>query len=124
MRRLGTLVALAAALVTVRPPPAAAHAFLDHADPRVGSTVDRSPAALTLQFTESIEPAFCRVDVLDHAGKRLETAPTEHPTGHVADEAAEDAPEGLGVGWHPEVARDPEAAGGAQHHHEAPHDLD
>ena len=79
MRRLGAL-ALLAALPLLRPPPARAHAFLDHAEPRVGSTVERSPPALTLEFTEPVEEAFSRVEVLDPGGKRLETAATEHPT--------------------------------------------
>jgi copper resistance protein C len=64
-------------LLFLRPPPTDAHAFLDHADPRVGSTVP-SPSALTLQFTESIEPAFCRVEVVGPAGN-IEIGPIEHP---------------------------------------------
>ena len=70
----GALAALAA-----RPGPVRAHAFLDHADPRVGSTVSSPPAVLTLAFTEPIEAAFSRVEVRDAAGKRIETGPLEHP---------------------------------------------
>jgi hypothetical protein len=56
-----------------------AHAFLDRADPRVGSTVAASPPAVTLAFTEPVEEAFCRVDVLDPGGKRVDTPAVEHP---------------------------------------------
>jgi methionine-rich copper-binding protein CopC len=52
--------------------PAKAHAFLDHADPRVGSTVVASPAQVTLRFTEKLEPAFSTVKVLDAAGKQVD----------------------------------------------------
>jgi len=65
-------------LLLLRPPPAQAHAFLDHAEPRVGSTV-ASPPALTLQFTEPVEPAFCRVEVVGPAGNPIEIGAVEHP---------------------------------------------
>jgi len=63
----------------LRAPPAFAHAFLDHAEPRVGSTANPSLAAVTLTFTEPVEPAFCRVELLDASGKRVETGAPEHP---------------------------------------------
>jgi methionine-rich copper-binding protein CopC len=74
------LVALLVGVPLLRPPPACAHAFLDHAEPRVGSTVDSPPSAVALAFTEPIEPAFSRVEVLDKNGTRVATAPPEHPT--------------------------------------------
>src|SRR6185437_4440518 len=52
--------------------PAGAHAFLHHADPRVGSTVAHSPAQVTLPFTEKLEPAFSTLKVLDAAGKEVD----------------------------------------------------
>jgi methionine-rich copper-binding protein CopC len=66
----------AAALMPAR---AWAHALLDHATPRVGSTVHESPAAVTLTFTEPIEPDFSRVEIFDANDHRVETALTEHP---------------------------------------------
>jgi methionine-rich copper-binding protein CopC len=42
---------------------AQAHAFLDHASPRVGSTVPSAPRELTLSFTQNLEPAFTTVQV-------------------------------------------------------------
>jgi methionine-rich copper-binding protein CopC len=50
-----------------------AHAQLDRSDPRVGSTVSRAPPALTLYFSEAIEPAFSSVQVTDGAGRRVDS---------------------------------------------------
>jgi methionine-rich copper-binding protein CopC len=47
---------------------AQAHAFLDHAEPRVGSVVTKPPAAVRLSFTEGLEVVFCRVSVTGPAG--------------------------------------------------------
>jgi copper resistance protein C len=52
--------------------PAAAHAFLDHALPAVGSTVHEAPRAVQLWFTEQLEPAFSSVRVLDKSGKEVD----------------------------------------------------
>jgi len=56
-----------------------AHAFLDHADPRVGSTVPSSPAAVTLTFTEGVEPAFSKIEVTDFDGKAVAVGALENP---------------------------------------------
>ena len=48
-----------------------AHAFLDHADPRVGSTVAAAPPELTLWFTQKLEPAFSRVEVTGPSGSSI-----------------------------------------------------
>jgi len=53
-------------------PYAIAHAFLDHASPRVGSTVHGGPPAVKLWFTEELEPAFSTVRVLDESGKPVD----------------------------------------------------
>jgi methionine-rich copper-binding protein CopC len=47
---------------------AEAHAFLDHASPRVGSTNPQSPLEVKLWMTEELEPAFSRVQVFDAKG--------------------------------------------------------
>jgi methionine-rich copper-binding protein CopC len=52
---------------------AAAHAFLDHAVPAVGSTVHQAPAQVRLWFTQELEPAFSTVEVVDAADKRVDT---------------------------------------------------
>lgn len=49
-----------------------AHAQLERADPRVGSVISAAPAAITLFFTEKIEPAFSAVEVTDATGRRFD----------------------------------------------------
>jgi methionine-rich copper-binding protein CopC len=46
--------------------------MLDHAAPRVGSTVLAAPRELTLTYTQNLEPAFSRVEVSDANGKRVD----------------------------------------------------
>lgn len=52
--------------------PAAAHAFLDHAMPAVGSMVQESPRTVRLWFTERLESAFSRMQVVDGSGKNVD----------------------------------------------------
>ena len=49
-----------------------AHAFLDHADPRVGSTVDAEPREVSLLFTQDLEPAFSTMEVTGPSGQRVD----------------------------------------------------
>jgi copper resistance protein C len=51
---------------------ACAHAFLDHAEPRVGSTVQTAPRDLSLSFTQELEPAFSSAEVRDSNGTRMD----------------------------------------------------
>src|SRR5882757_3863530 len=55
---------------------ASAHAFLDHAEPRVGNTVAAAPREVTLWFTQKLEPAFSSITVTDSAGERVDTGKT------------------------------------------------
>ena len=52
---------------------AVAHAFLDHAEPRVGNKVATPPREVTLWFTQKLEPAFSSVTVTNAAGQRVDT---------------------------------------------------
>ena len=70
MRRLLILLAL----VPLAASPARAHAFLDHATPAVGSTVQHVPATISLWFTQELEPAFSMVSVVDQSGARVDAA--------------------------------------------------
>ena len=45
-----------------------AHAFPDRAAPAVGSTVRTAPAAVSIWFTQELEPAFSTIKVLDARG--------------------------------------------------------
>jgi copper resistance protein C len=49
-----------------------AHAFLDHAEPSVGSRVKTSPSQAKIWFTEKLEPALSRIQVFDTAGKEID----------------------------------------------------
>jgi copper resistance protein C len=65
-------IPLALALLLFAAGPAAAHAFLDHADPAVGSTVHGAPVELHLWYTQELEPAFTTVQVLDASGNQVD----------------------------------------------------
>jgi hypothetical protein len=49
-----------------------AHAFVDHALPKVGSTVQTPPDSVKIWFTEEIEPAFSSMEVSDSSGKQVD----------------------------------------------------
>lgn len=51
---------------------ALAHAYLEQANPRVGSTVRSAPSQLTLTFSQNIEPSFSSADVRNSAGGRVD----------------------------------------------------
>ncbi len=55
---------------------ASAHAFLDHAEPRVGNTVATAPSEVTLWFTQKLEPAFSTIAVTNAAGQRVDSGKT------------------------------------------------
>ena len=67
---LAGAVALGAATVQ-------AHAFLDHASPAVGSTVPTAPEAVTMWFTQQLEPAFTTATVTDASGSTVDTGPAQ-----------------------------------------------
>ena len=49
-----------------------AHAFLDHAEPKVGSMVTNSPAEVKIWFTQNLEPAFSKLEVQDAQGNEVD----------------------------------------------------
>jgi methionine-rich copper-binding protein CopC len=51
---------------------AQAHALLERASPAVGSTVASSPGAVTLYFTEKLEPKFSGGEVRGPGGARVD----------------------------------------------------
>ena len=68
--------------------PAFAHAFLDRANPPVGSEVS-APHQISLHFTEGVEPVFCTVEIHDAQGTAIpvskpKTAPGDDRTLLVA----------------------------------------
>ena len=52
--------------------PAFAHAFLARAAPPVGSEVTASPPAISLHYTEPVEPLFSTVSVTNDKGDRVD----------------------------------------------------
>ena len=70
MRNLTLVFAFAALLLSGAP--VFAHAQLDRAEPRVGSSVRASPREVTLWFTEKLEPAFSSATVRNAAGARVD----------------------------------------------------
>ncbi len=64
--------AIIAAALFAMPTAAYAHAFLDSAQPRVGSTISTTPAEVLLTFTQGVEPDFSRIEVQDASGARVD----------------------------------------------------
>src|SRR5579872_1160698 len=60
-------------LLVLTPLAASAHAFLDHAEPRVGNTVAAAPREVKLWFTQKLEQAFSMVEVTDGSGQRVDS---------------------------------------------------
>lgn len=69
-RRLAGIVTLAICLAGATT--AGAHAFLERAEPRVGSTVRTPPSQVRLWFSERLEPAFSAVRVVNATGQRVD----------------------------------------------------
>jgi methionine-rich copper-binding protein CopC len=51
---------------------AEAHAFLDHAEPRVGSTVEGSPSVVKIWFTDGLQASVSRIQVFDGNGQEVD----------------------------------------------------
>jgi copper resistance protein C len=71
-----TIVVIIPLLLLLAAGEASAHAFLDHAEPRVGNTVATAPGEVTLWFTQKLEPAFSTITVTNSAGQRVDTGKT------------------------------------------------
>lgn len=61
-------VALLVVLLLSPATPVFAHAMLERASPPVGGLVHKSPADISLRFSEAIEPALSRVSVSTASG--------------------------------------------------------
>jgi methionine-rich copper-binding protein CopC len=73
MRGLGAAVAVTALLLGAGV--AWGHAFLERAEPRVGSTVKAAPSQVRVWFTEALEPAFSTLEVVNQFGDRVDRGP-------------------------------------------------
>lgn len=65
MKRLLRILTVLTALF---PASAFAHAMLDHASPKVGSSSPTAPHEVILWFTENLEPAFSQIEVHNESG--------------------------------------------------------
>jgi methionine-rich copper-binding protein CopC len=77
IHRLIVAAAVLAGAVTLGAPTVQAHAFLDHASPAVGSTVPTPPEAVTMWFTQELEPAFTTATVTDASGNTVDRSPAQ-----------------------------------------------
>ena len=73
MSRPVRLAAFVAVLLLI-PSLAFAHAFLHHASPPVGSETPISPPAVTITYTERVEPNFSTIEVDNSQGARVDKA--------------------------------------------------
>ncbi|HYL81786.1 MAG TPA: copper resistance CopC family protein [Candidatus Acidoferrum sp.] len=78
------IIGLTLAVLLVGPVRAGAHAFLERADPRVGSTVRTSPSVVRLWFTERLEPAFSSVRIVNEAGKQVDKGDSQVDSSNTA----------------------------------------
>lgn len=67
-----TTLTLFTALFLAMPGLASAHSFPKTESPAAGSTVHTAPTAVTINFTEALEPRFSSLSVLDAHGTRVD----------------------------------------------------
>ena len=101
--------ALAAVLSLAGVGTALAHADLASADPAAGASVKTAPTAISITFTEEVEPKFSSIEVLDAQGKRVDegkaqTAPDNEKLLSVGLKTL--APGTYKVIWHATAADD------------------
>lgn len=75
LKALGSAVALVALLLGAGV--AWSHAFLERAEPRVGSTVKSPPSQVRAWFTQELEPAFSTLKVVNERGERVDQGPAK-----------------------------------------------
>jgi copper resistance protein C len=85
MRKIISAALAAKMALMFASPVVQAHAFLDHASPAVGSAVPTAPAAVTLWFTQDLEPAFSSITVTNQAGQRVDLGNAQIPPGTPAE---------------------------------------
>ena len=72
MRKTIFLAAASFLAFATMTPRAFAHAFPDHAQPAVGTTVSSPPSEVKIWFTGKLEPAFSKIEVRDAAGATVD----------------------------------------------------
>jgi copper resistance protein C len=72
MKALTKLLLTACTLLLLLIQEGLAHAFVDHAEPAVGSQIHSSPVQVKIWFTENLEPALSKIQVFDASGKEVD----------------------------------------------------
>jgi methionine-rich copper-binding protein CopC len=70
--RLQTIPLLVIAVVAALATPALAHVRLDHAEPKVGSTVKTAPAEVKIWFTDDVDLTGTTIEVTAASGARVD----------------------------------------------------
>lgn len=78
------VLAVVSLMIVLAAAAAGAHAFLDRAEPRAGSTLKTSPPRVRLWFTGALEPAYSRVHVVNGAGERVDAGDSQVDPGNRA----------------------------------------
>ena len=81
---LVAVASVAVSIVLSGVTPAGAHAFLERADPKVGSTMKTAPTEARLWFTDDLDPQSSSVQVVDQAGQRVDNGDTRVDTSNHA----------------------------------------
>jgi methionine-rich copper-binding protein CopC len=92
-------VAACLAIMTF-PAPAIAHAFLQHADPGAGATLEWAPKCVALAFSEKLKPGVSGVSVSDAAGDDVRLGPVVFSGKSMAAPVGPLAPGTYRVAWH------------------------
>src|SRR5579863_5222238 len=77
-----------------------AHAFLDHASPLVGSTVQTAPHEVVLTFTQNLEASFSTVTVMDASGARVDEGKPQISGNTMRVGLKSSSPGAYKVHWH------------------------
>lgn len=88
--RATTVILVTAVLAVGAPLPAVAHSQLVNSDPPAGASLERAPDAVSLVFSEDVEPQFAAVTVAVGGGD-----PVEAPSRVQASEVVADVPLGV-----------------------------
>lgn len=77
MRRIVSVVALAALALLLGAAPAWAHSRLERSDPADGSSVATPPSTVSLTFNEDVQPGFTVITLIGPDGKDYHTGPVQ-----------------------------------------------
>src|SRR5690606_42142392 len=77
IKRFWLLAGLLLYSMLAQPAGVAAHAALDRAEPAANAVLDESPEAVTIWFTEPLEPQLSEIAVLNAAGEKVDNGDSQ-----------------------------------------------